>query len=111
MAITVYTHAPQTLLNSIRKAIDDKKVETWTYDNDGDFYHTPDQWSKKAWLRPHVQQGVLLLGLLGQEGVAMTKLIYGVYHGRFIEMLLTHFDSDFSNASSTALEGAVDHFK
>jgi len=33
----------------------------------------------------------------------MTKLIYGIYHGRFIEMMLVHFDLDFSKAFATAL--------
>jgi hypothetical protein len=42
----------------------------------------------------------------------MTKTIYGVYHGRFIEMLLTHFDNEFSAASATAQKDAqVDDFK
>jgi hypothetical protein len=44
--------------------------------------------------------------------VAMTKVIYGVYHGRFIEMLLTHFDDSFTSATATAQkESNVDIFK
>lgn len=42
----------------------------------------------------------------------MTKPIYGVYHGRFIEMLLTHFDDSFASVAATAQkETAVDSFK
>jgi hypothetical protein len=82
------------------------------YDRDGDFTHTPDQWKGKAWLRPYVQQGVLLFGLIGQQGVPMTKGIYGVYHGRFVEMLLTHFDTVFTGATTTAqANSTVDTFK
>lgn len=52
MALSVKTDNPSGLLTSIRKAIDNKVVSTWSYDKDGDFSHTPDQWKNKAWLRP-----------------------------------------------------------
>jgi len=32
----------------------------------------------------------------------MTKHIYGIYHGRFIQMLLTRFDDVFDVVSATA---------
>lgn len=112
MAIIVYTPKPQQFLNAIKKAISDKAIVTWACDADGDFTHTAEQWDKKAWLRPVIGSGTLSLGLLGQKGVKMTKSIYGIYHGRFIEMLLTHFDGSFSNATATAqMESGVDNFK
>lgn len=111
MAITVNTSNPRALLNAIRKAIDEKKVETWEYDKDGDFTHKPEQWHNAAWLRPVVGNGVLQFGLLGPQNKPMTKLIYGVYHGRFIEMLLTHFDNDFTLASAKAQQqSGLDNF-
>jgi hypothetical protein len=56
--------------------------------------------------------GMLQFGLLGEENVQMTKPVYGVFHGRFIEMLLTHFDDSFSTATATAQEETgVDSFK
>ena len=111
MALIIATAKPSALLAAIKKEIDNKKIDTWEYDADGDFTHTPDQWKKKAWLRPVVQQGVLLFGLLGPKGVTMKKDIYGVYHGRFIEMLLNHFDNDFATAEATAMGTWVDNFK
>lgn len=112
MALVINTSKPAALLTEIKKAIDDNKVETWSYDSDGDFTHTPDQWKYQAWLRPVVAPGVLIFGLVGKTDIQMTKLIYGVYHGRFIEMLLTHFDNEFSAASATAQKDSqVDIFK
>jgi len=102
MAITVRTGNPFGLLAALRKAIDDKHIQTWSYDAQGDFTHTPAQWSGKAWLRPSVGAGTLVFGLLGQKNVVMKKSVYGVYHGRFIEELLTHFDHRFSTAVATA---------
>jgi hypothetical protein len=102
MAIEVHTAQPEALLSAIKKAIDEKQVDTWEYDTAGDFTHSPLQWKFKAWFRPHVAAGVLRFGFLGPKGVIMTKSIYGVYHGRFVEMLLTHFDTKFTIANSTA---------
>jgi hypothetical protein len=111
VAVFVPTAKPRALLAAIKEAIDKKKIDTWEYDQDGDFTHKPDQWYKQAWLKPHVQQGLLLFGLIGKKDVAMSTTIYGVYHGRFIEMLLTHFDKDFDTASATSQADTVDVFK
>jgi len=111
MGITIYTRQPEALLASIYKAIDAGHIATWEYDKDRDFTHTPPQWKNKAWLRPTVGSGVLLLGLLGQNEVVMKKAIYGVYHGRFIEEVLTHFDSQISSVTATAHAAQEDRFK
>lgn len=100
--IRVNTAQPTALLASIKRAIDARQVETWSYDSDGDFTHTPAQWTKKAWLRPTVLSGCLVLNILNPKGITLSKEIYGVYHGRFIEMLLAHFDDDFGDAQATA---------
>lgn len=102
MAIRVVTAQPSSLLAAIKQAIDARKVDTWSYDSDGDFTHTPPQWAKKAWLRPTVQSGALVLNILNPRGVNLSKEIYAVYHGRFVEMLLAHFDDKFADAYTTA---------
>jgi hypothetical protein len=103
MAIRVTSSQPANLLAAIKKAIDARKVDTWGYDSDGDFTHTPPQWAKKAWLRPTVQSGALVFNILNPRGMDMTKEVYGVYHGRFIEMLLVHFDREFVDAHASAM--------
>ena len=105
MAIRIKTNNPSELLDSIKKSIDSKVIDTWSYDSVGDFTHTPEQWKNKAWLRPNVDinPGELTFGIIGTKEVKLSKFTYGLYHGRFIEMLLNHFDKDFSNVSATAL--------
>jgi len=110
MAIIVKTDYPSELLKVIKKAVDDKAVETWSYDSEGDFTHTPEQWICKAWLRPKVYPGELRFGILKQKDAEMKTLIYGVYHGRFIEMLLTHFDNQFEFAKATSKKADPDNF-
>jgi hypothetical protein len=108
MAIVIYTQNPTLLLTSLKHEIDQGKIETWSYDSSNDFTHSPEQWSKKAWLRPQIGSGVLMFGLVGCKSITMTKVVYGVYHGRFIEMLLTHFDKSFSTASASAEVDPID---
>jgi hypothetical protein len=104
MALIIKTNTPKKLLSDIKKAIDDNKIRTWSYDSDGDFTHTPDQWARKAWFQVHESKdGILSFGILGQRDTNTSTLIYAVYHGRFAEMLLTHFDSDFSAIETSAL--------
>jgi hypothetical protein len=108
MALLVSTSQPSTLLSAIKKAIDDKHIETWAYDSDGDFTHTPVQWSRKGWLRPSLQSGTLVFNIISPKGINLSKEVYGVYHGRFIEMLLAHFDKIFTAADATALATTAD---
>lgn len=108
MAVSVETPDPGGLLAAIKAAIDAGRIQTWAYDSDGDFTHSAQQWNRKAWLRPRVGFGVLTFSILGPRGQGVSREIYGIYHGRFIEMLLIHFDQRFSGAQASALAAAGD---
>lgn len=101
MTIIVKTSNPSDLLKKIKKAIDDNEVRSWSYDKDGDFTHDSEQWSKKAWLRPKTEDGELRLTIIPPKDTKISNQVYGLYHGRFIDMLLTHFDSQFTTATAT----------
>lgn len=106
MTIIIRTDNPAQLLSDIRKQISQKHIETWSFDSDGDFTHTPEQWRFKAWLRPHVESGQLRFSLISNKSQTLTKSVYGVYHGRFSEMLLTHFQDSFADVRATPKQGA-----
>ena len=78
----------------VQGIIDDGHIATWKYDEDGDFYHSPDQWEHNGWLRPFHTDNYLIFGIITPKNETMSKLTYAVYHGRFVEMLLNHFDRD-----------------
>ena len=111
MAINFDSADPSKLLAAFKKAIDDGHVVTWSYDKDGDFTHTPDQWKNQAWLRPNIYTGRLTLNFLGNNNVKTTKAVYGVFHGRFIESMLTHCDGLFTTGMATAMPTNSDHVK
>jgi len=103
MAVNVFCDNPIDLLNKIKASIHDGSIETWLIDKDSDLTHSPAQWKNQAWFRPTVGAGKLVFYIIGPQSKRMSRTVYGVYHGRLIEMLLTHFDLQFSRASATAL--------
>lgn len=102
MAVYFTTAAPQDLLEQLRLLVDQGRIKTWSYDADGDFTHTAEQWRNKAWLRPSVGPGQLAFYILAPLQKGMTRAVYGVYHGRFIEAALNHADTMFVSAWASA---------
>ena len=100
MAIYIKTCNPQGLLNDIRKGIEDKVIQSWCEDEEGDLTQAF-RWRNKAWFKPSVDNNVLIFGLIGRKDEPMTKFIYGIYHSRFSEMLLTQFDSTIEDIKLT----------
>ena len=94
MAIFVKTTNPQELVNNIKKQIEDGKIDTWLCDKEGDFTHNTEQWRYHAWLRPVVESDRVVFGILGRKVKNVSVLDYAIFHGRFVEMLLNHFDKD-----------------
>jgi hypothetical protein len=104
MAIHFTTATPKKLLAAYKKAIDDGHVTTWSYDSDGDFTHTADQWIKKAWLRPKIKEGQeLVMYILCPRETKLSSTVYAIYHGRFIESMLSHCDTLFKDGLCTSL--------
>jgi len=110
MAIVINTENPEELLIEIKRAIDENRVELWSYDSTGDFTYTPERWVNRAWLRPEVGFGELKFGILGTKDVGMTASVYSAYHAFFIEMLLTYLDKYFITVAATAKKTEPDYF-
>ena len=108
MALIIKSKEPKELLSKIKKAIDSNNIATWSYDSDGDFTHVPEQWRTKAWLSPKFVNEELHFSFIGNKKENTTKLVYALYHGRFAEMLLTHFDTDISNIEITSMPTSID---
>jgi hypothetical protein len=105
--ITFSAASPQQLLSSLRDAIRKRQITTWSEEN-GYFTHTPAQWAGKAWLQPSVQGGELRFAIIKSTGSNVTTEVYAVYHGRFIETMLAHFDRQFSSGFASAMPTAAD---
>lgn len=112
MALIVKTKNPNELLKKIRNEIQNENIDTWLVDDDGDFTHTPEQWNCKAWMHKisNSSEDSLIFGIVGNKQEKMTKSLYAVYHGRFSEMLLSHFDDEIEEIEITAGKTAYDLF-
>ena len=108
MSLWLNAPDPSSLLKRLKAAIDAGHITTWAYDRDGDFTHTPSQWVNRAWLQPHIMSNELVLTIVGQKAVPLDREAYAVYHGRFAEMMLAHFDQEFSSIRTSALATSGD---
>lgn len=94
----------QKIVDDIRQKIDNQEIDTWIYDEDGDFTHSAEQWKNKAWMSPNLTDAYpydLTFGILGRRGVNLTMTEYSLYHGRFIELLLKYYSKYIKNFSVT----------
>jgi hypothetical protein len=108
VSVTVQTSAAQPLLAAIKTAISERKVETWISTEGGDFTHSVSQWKNKAWFRPRLSSVGLTFSIIRPQDGKISTEAYAIYHGRFIEMLLAHFDKLFRSAAASALPSSGD---
>jgi len=90
---TTNSITPDALWNYILKQIKKGEIDTWETDADEDLTHIPYQWYREAWFRHYPDDNELIIGIIARRDKKMSKVIYGLYHGRFAEMLLIHFDT------------------
>src|SRR5574344_592841 len=97
--------SPDQLLEKIRNLINNQTIDTWRCDEDGDFYHNRPQWMGRAWLRAKTDDDPrhLMFVIIEPREERLSKVTYGVYHGRFAEMLLTHFDTSMEDLRITPM--------
>lgn len=105
MAIIIKTRNPELLLQRVCEYIDAGRIKTWSYDDEGDLTTISPQWRYKAWLHPQMPEDgeTLAFGIIASRKFSMTKEIFGVYHGRFIATLLSHFDTMMTSIEATPL--------
>lgn len=113
MAIIVKTKvSPKKLIDKLNEKINRESIITWIVDEDGDYTHTPAQWMYRAWFK--AREGgdqTIVFGLVESRKYTLTKELYAVYHGRFAEMLLAHFDGDIEDiAIRPLLDKNLDYF-
>jgi hypothetical protein len=102
MALVISTKDASGLLAAIRQAIDNREIDTWSYDENGDFTHTPGRWRNLARLRPMVDVHSLKFGIIGHKDTVLSRATYCAYHGRFMEMLLAHFAGKAPSVGATS---------
>lgn len=117
MAITFNTTDPAGLLKAIEDGIKNGDIDTWvkhTSEKIDYFTHAEKskQWHKKAFLKAYVDKdnSQLKFGIHGLKDVKLKRIYYAVYHGRFIQMVLDHFEKKFTDANASSKKTAIDIF-
>lgn len=94
------------LIEKINDAISNGRIKSWNVDSEGDYTRSDEPWKERAWMRydqdgddPHHLRFIIIQ----PKNQSISKAVYGVYHGRFAEMLLTHFDTAISELGISPL--------
>lgn len=104
MAIIIKTNNPRKLIKALNEAIDNREILTWSVDQEGDYTIARDQWRYHAWFRHKVlEPNTLTFGIVQSRKYKMTRDLYGIYHGRFLATLLSHFDHLMDDINVTPL--------
>lgn len=98
MAIYVNTDSPKMLVRRLRELIHEDEISAWILDEDNDFTHSSHQWGGRAWIHPIIEEERVIFAIIGTRNEPITKLIYGIYMGRFLESLIMHLDRFFVTA-------------
>ena len=102
MKINIKTSNPNALKNAIFSKANDGKLETWAIrkgiNNNQYLTHTPDQWEDKALIEIASFNERLDITVNRWEGRSKpTAQEEGICIGRFVEVLLNHFQDYFDN--------------
>lgn len=103
MPLHAFTPKPAELLEKLKKAVTFKHVPAWGMDADGDFTYVAEagRWKDMAWMKARIGTGELVFAFVIPTNAKNTATLYSVYHGRFAEMLLTHFSSHLTEIKVT----------
>lgn len=108
MSIKVKTNTAQRLVANIKRAVDAGEIQTWRrVVHEGVDYYThdtsSDQWLKQAYIQPSINlNGDLSFYVIGVKNITVDQYTFGVYQGRFIQMMIAHFPDDFNEATATS---------
>lgn len=111
--IEIHTNNPRDLVRNINVAIDEGRIATWLYDEDGDYIQNKTQWIGKAWMTPmydETDRTLLRFCIVEPKTQNLSCSTYAVYHGRFLEMLLTYFDRDILSISVSPILTRYDFY-
>ncbi len=111
MSIYVRCSNPQKLVDDINYKIGNSEIDTWSVDKDGDYTHAAEQWRNHAWIHPIIETGRVIFAIWGRVNEDLSVVDYAIYHGRFVEMLLAHFDHQCDDIEITSLATRYDRVK
>lgn len=103
--LTIYLHSikAEDFIELMNQAISNESIVTWKKDPDGDYTATPSQWYMQAWMHLYPSSDHIKVGIISRRNVKLSSTTYAIYHGRFSEMLLAHFDKYIKNIEISSL--------
>jgi hypothetical protein len=101
MAIYFYSDDPQALLDAFDEAIEDGTIVNWEIDEDGDYTHVADPWSKRAWFASSIGDNCLAFSIVPDLSEVVPRSIFAFYQADLIETFVNHLHEQFTNVMAT----------
>jgi hypothetical protein len=100
-------------LDKIYEAIDTKRADKWQRTADGRITYGTLLLKNEAFFKPQIwlDENQLRFGLLKRKDRKhISSKLYTAFHTKFVEMLLTNFDTIFHSVTATAVREEPDDF-
>jgi hypothetical protein len=105
MKILIQTNSPDQLRSIIFKNVEDEKIKTWIIrkDSSGNRFltHKPEQWYDLALIGFDATSNQLEARITWWKDKEPSEDVKGYYLGRFVEILMVHFNRYFNNITIT----------
>ena len=102
---------PLKLVSDIRQKINEGIITSWETDPDGDFTQKSEKWKYRAWFHPYIEEQRVVFAIWGRKQYDLTIEEYAAYHGKFVRMVLTHFDKQVDSMEITPLATNYDSIR
>lgn len=93
MSITIHTKFPRRLRTLLFEGINEGVITSWLIDDESHLTLNSRIWRNRLWM--HIAniepKHSITFGIIGRKFEKITMAEFGVYHGRFAEVILANF--------------------
>lgn len=110
MSIIIKLKNPETFLKQLQARAIENKVKLWEIDSDGNLIHTPKRFINKAWFKPQIdiEKEEIVFKYINPLKEDNDPLLYGIYHGRLLKMVMSDFYKKFDIISAEVVKENIE---
>lgn len=106
MSLIIKLKNPEMFLLQLQNRVKENKIKLWEIDSIGNLIHTPKRFINKAWFKPHIdiEKEEIVFKYMNPVNEKNDKLLYGIYHGRLLKMVMSDFYKKFDIISAEIIK-------
>ena len=110
MSLIIKLKNPELFLKQLQNRVMENKIKLWEIDSDGNLIHTPKRYINKAWFKPQIdiEKEAIVFKYINPLKEENDTLLYGIYHGRLLKMVMTDFYKKFDIISAEVIKEKIE---